>query len=246
MKFIELLAKKQNDLYGARPATIAFLGDSVTQGCFEVFESGAAIDTVFENKHAYSTRISEILHLFFPKAHINVVNCGISGDNAPNGLSRMERDILPDHPDLVVVSYGLNDAGRGEEGLSRYAEALDGIFKKVTEAGAECIFLTENTMNTHVSCHITNPRFRTLAEGTAKTQNSGMLDKYFETAKRVAAENGVRVCDCHAKWKAMQAAGVNTTELLANRINHPLRELHYLFAWSLIETMLDLGEGEKA
>ena len=64
MKFIELLAKKQNDLYGARPATIAFLGDSVTQGCFELFESGRAIDTVFDNKSAYSTRVSEILHMF--------------------------------------------------------------------------------------------------------------------------------------------------------------------------------------
>ena len=137
MKFIELLAKKQNDLYGARPATIAFLGDSVTQGCFELFESGRAIDTVFENKNAYSTRVNEILHTFFPKAHINVINCGISGDNAPNGLSRMERDILPFNPDLVVVSYGLNDCGNGEAGLEKYLNALDSIFKKVKEAGED-------------------------------------------------------------------------------------------------------------
>ena len=37
MKFIEKLAKKQNNLYGEAPATLAFLGDSVTQGCFEVY-----------------------------------------------------------------------------------------------------------------------------------------------------------------------------------------------------------------
>ena len=241
MKFIELLAKKQNDLYGARPATIAFLGDSVTQGCFELFESGRAIDTVFENKNAYSTRVNEILHTFFPKAHINVINCGISGDNAPNGLSRMERDILPFNPDLVVVSYGLNDCGNGEAGLEKYLNALDGIFKKVKEAGAECIFMTENMMNTHVSCHVTNPRFAEIAEGAAKRQNEGILDLYFESAKKVAVENGMRVCDCYAKWKAMHAAGVNTTELLSNYINHPIRELHYLFAYSLVETMLDIG-----
>ena len=42
MKFIEKLAKKQNNLYGAASATIAFLGDSVTQGCFEIYESGKA------------------------------------------------------------------------------------------------------------------------------------------------------------------------------------------------------------
>lgn len=240
MKFIELLAKKQNDLYGARPATIAFLGDSVTQGCFELFESGRAIDTVFDNKSAYSTRVSEILHTFFPKAHINVVNCGISGDNAPNGLSRLDRDILPYRPDLVVVSYGLNDCGNGMGGLEKYTAALDGIFKRVKETGAECIFMTENMMNTHVSCHVTNPRFIEIAEGTAKRQNEGILDAYFAAAKKVAVENGVRVCDCYAKWKAMAAAGVNVTELLSNYINHPIRDLHYLFAYSLIETMLDL------
>ncbi|MBE6589000.1 MAG: GDSL family lipase [Ruminococcaceae bacterium] len=240
MKIIEKLAKKQNDLYGAAPATIAFLGDSVTQGCFELFESGRAIDTVFENKNAYSTRVSEILHMLFPKSHINIVNCGISGDNAPNGLSRLERDILPFKPDLVVVSYGLNDCANGEAGLEKYVKALDDIFKQVKATGAECIFMTENMMNTHVSCHVKNPRFAEIAEGTAKRQNEGVLDLYFDAAKKVAAENGVRVCDCYAKWKAMYAAGVNVTELLANYINHPIRELHYLFAYSLVETMMEL------
>jgi len=242
MKFIEKLAKKQNDLYGASPATIAFLGDSVTQGCFEVYESGKAIDTVFENKNAYSTRINEILHMMFPKAHVNVVNCGISGDNAPNGLSRLDRDILPFKPDLVIVSYGLNDSGKGIEGLENYVNALDGIFKRITESGAECIFMTTNAMNTNISCHITNERFRAIAEGTMKTQNSGVLERYFEAAKETAIANGVKVCDCYAKWKAMIDAGVNITELLANKINHPIREFHYLFAISLLETMFEIGK----
>jgi lysophospholipase L1-like esterase len=238
MKFIEKLAKKQNDLYGASPATIAFLGDSVTQGCFELFESGRAIDTVFENKNAYSTRLSEILHVFFPKSHINVINCGISGDNAQNGLSRLERDVLPFKPDLVVVSYGLNDAGKGEAGLEAYTSALDGIFKKVKASGAECIFMTENAMNTHVSDLIGNERLRAIAEGAMKTQTSGMLEKYFEAAKKVALENDVRVCDCYAKWKAMIAAGVNVTALLSNKINHPTREMNRIFAYELIKTIV--------
>ena len=244
MKFIEKLAKKQNNLYGAASATIAFLGDSVTQGCFEIYESGKAIDTVFDNKSAYSTRINEILHMMFPKAHINVINCGISGDNAPNGLSRLERDVLPFKPDLVVVSYGLNDAGRGETGLAVYANALDGIFKRITNSGAECIFMTENTMNTNVSPHITNERIREIAERMMKTQNSGMLERYFEAGKEVANANGVKVCDCYTKWKAMIDAGVNVTELLANKINHPIREFHYLFAISLLETMFELTSAE--
>ena len=142
MKFIEKLARKQNNLYGEPPATIAFLGDSVTQGCLDDFRSGRACDSYFENKIAYSTRVNEILHMMFPKAQINVVNCGIAGDNARGGLARLERDVLPHSPDLVVVSYGLNDSNNGIDALDKYTDALDGIFKRVTEAGADCIFRT--------------------------------------------------------------------------------------------------------
>ena len=39
-------------------------------------------------------------------------------------------------------------------------------------------------------------------------------------------------------------AGVNVTELLANKINHPTREFHYLFAISLLETMFELTSAE--
>ena len=34
MQIIEKLNKKQ-DIFGGKPVTLAFLGDSVTQGCFE-------------------------------------------------------------------------------------------------------------------------------------------------------------------------------------------------------------------
>ena len=38
LKIIELLRQKNQNLYGAKPVTIAFLGDSVTQGCFELYQ----------------------------------------------------------------------------------------------------------------------------------------------------------------------------------------------------------------
>ena len=38
MNIMKLLAEKAKDNWNAGPVTIAFLGDSVTQGCFEVYE----------------------------------------------------------------------------------------------------------------------------------------------------------------------------------------------------------------
>ena len=46
------------------------------------------------------------------------------------------------------------------------------------------------------------------------------------------------VCDCYAQWKQLKAAGVNTTELLSNKLNHPTREMNWLFAVSLLRSIL--------
>ena len=81
MKIAEKL-NANRDIRGAAPVTIAFLGDSVTQGCFECFINEAGeIDTVFDYKNSYSTRMKELLNILYPEVQINIINSGISGDS---------------------------------------------------------------------------------------------------------------------------------------------------------------------
>ena len=134
MKVIEKIAKKSQNIYENAPVTIAFLGDSVTQGCFECyFDENGVIQTVFDAKSGYPTRIKEILNTLFPSAQINIINSGISGDNAVNGNDRFERDVASFHPDLVVVAFGLNDSTGGKEKAEQYTTALKSIFEFTTE-----------------------------------------------------------------------------------------------------------------
>ncbi len=241
MKIIEKLKAKQQSLKNNPPITIAFIGDSVTQGCFECYKTGPeSLETVFDYPNAYSTRLREMLAVLYPNVQINIINSGISGDGSGGGLLRLDRDVLSYHPDLVVVSYGLNDAAAGGiNGVNAYGERLKQLFERITASGAECIFLTENMMNTKTSVHLTDPFFIGLAERFAKLENEGVLAAYFEKGKEIAAKCDVKVCDCYTKWKKMEQAGVDTTELLANKLNHPIRPLHYLFAFSLIETIFE-------
>ncbi|MBQ3221674.1 MAG: GDSL family lipase [Clostridia bacterium] len=240
MKIRELLRKKENDRLGNKPITIAFLGDSVTQGCFECYLIPPnSFETVFDYKSAYSTRIREILNILYPSAQVNVINSGISGDVAPSGLNRLERDILAFQPDLVVVSYGLNDSGAGFDGIPNYANALDGIFARLQKEGIDTIFLTQNYCNTKVSPHLRDELFVSLANSfSANMQNNGVLKAYFEKAREVCAKYGVKVCDLYPVWERMEKLGIDVTELLANKLNHPIREIHYYMAIKLIETML--------
>ena len=113
MRITELIKKKTLNRFGEKPVTVAFLGDSVTHGCFEVYRAGEeGIETVFEINRSFSTRFKEIMNTIYPATQINVINSGISGDTTEGALKRVERDIISYNPDLVVVSLGLNDCRR--------------------------------------------------------------------------------------------------------------------------------------
>ena len=80
---------------------------------------------------------------------------------------------------------------------------------------------------------------RQSAAAVCAVSKEGRLDEYLLAAKEAARDCGVKVCDCYARWQKMRAAGVDTTALLCNHINHPSREMHDLFAVSLLETIFE-------
>lgn len=220
--------------------TIAFLGDSVTQGCFEVYKTASGgIETIFDKNGAYHSYLDQIFSVLYPNVPTNIINAGVSGGNAVHALERLERDVIRHQPDLTVVCFGLNDCGNGLEGIGTYTDALEAIFTKLQEAGSEVIFMTPNMMNTYVSVHLTDEYVRDVAERIGQNQLNGTLDKYLEAAVAVCKKCGVKVCDCYAKWKRLAKNGVDTTALLSNHINHPTRQMNWLFAVSLVDAILD-------
>ena len=239
MEIMKKIAAKAADMKGNPPVTLAFLGDSVTQGCFECYiKKDGNIETVYDQENGYHAHLKRIIAGIYTNAPINIINAGISGGKAIQGLERIERDVIRYCPDLCVVCFGLNDSTKGEEMLPTYLESLDAIFKKLKSAGIETIFMTPNMMCTDVSPFLSNESLIETAIKCAGVQNDGMLEKFLEGAKKVALDNGAKVCDCYAKWKVLYENGANVTDLLANKINHPTREMNKLFAYSLFETML--------
>ncbi|MBQ8415748.1 MAG: GDSL family lipase [Clostridia bacterium] len=242
MKIInKIVAKADGRTLPSSPIpTIAFLGDSVTQGCFEEFMSEERCsDTVFDQSSVYHNLLKQMLNHIYPKAAVSIINAGISGDNSTGGLSRLERDVLSRKPDLTVVCFALNDSTWGMNGLERYENNLRQIFQKLQEAGSEVIFMTPNMLGTRVLYTLKFPILRDFMETLAKIQNEGILDAYVDTARKVAKECSVPVCDVYAKWKKMASYGTDTTLLLCDGMNHPIRPMHWLFAHSLLETMFE-------
>ena len=239
MKIIDKIAEKQNNRYDTDSVTIVCLGDSVTEGCFECYiNEGGRVATVYERNQSYSSRLKEMFEFLYPRAQVNIINSGFSGGWAHDGVRVLERDVLRFKPDLVIVSYGLNDSSKGAAGLDDYAKSLSTIFEGIKESGAEIIFLTENSMCTKVSPHLKEELLKDLAAEMCERQNAGVLEQYFKKSKEVCKRYDVEICDLYPVWKTMAQCGVNVTELLSNKLNHPIREYHYYIAVKLIELMM--------
>ena len=239
MKIIEKLTAKSRDNFGNRSPVIAFLGDSVTQGCFEIYRDGEWIRTVFDTESGYTEKTKEILRMLYPETSVSIINAGINGGSAKNGLERLQRDVLSHDPDLVVVCFGLNDCNDDSVQAADYKASLKSIFAQCHAAGAEVIFMTPNMMNTYVGHTVTDDFAKTLGALFAERQNNGYFDGFIDAAREACAEENVPLCDCYKRWQDMYAQGVDTTALLSNGLNHPTREMHALFAWELVRTMFD-------
>ena len=133
--------------------------------------------------------------------------------------------------------FGLNDSTGGEDKLDLYYDSLVAIFNKLKDAGSEVIFMTPNMMATKLSPTL-HESFVELIGKISERQTSGLVDKYINAARELCEKENVPLCDCYAKWKKLEQSGVDITELLANKVNHPVREMHELFATALLETMM--------
>ncbi len=105
----------------ADPLKILAFGDSLTAGL------GLTLDDSFP------VRLQAAL------AHdgraATVTNGGISGDTTAGGLARLDW-ALADHPDIALVELGANDALRGIDPKSAYAN-LDAILARLVAAGVK-------------------------------------------------------------------------------------------------------------
>ena len=70
-----------------------------------------------------------------------------------------------------------------------------------------------------------------------RAQTDGTMDKLFSEGILLAKSKNIAVCDVYSRWKKLNKCGVDTTMMLANRINHPVRPLHDLFVSSLISAI---------
>lgn len=236
-RIVDKIRKRSEDPWGNPPATVVFFGDSVTNGCFEVEFDGQRYIPIYDEANSYTAIFGRMVKELYPKTQLNVINSGISGDSAKGGLSRLERDVLSYNPDLVVVCFGLNDCGMGLSGVIEYEKNLSEILRRVKEYGSEVILMTPNCITDSVHHSLRTERERADGERLSALMNDGVFDEYMKAARRVASENGAGLVDCNAIWNSLREKGVSINGMLSNKLNHPTRNMHFVFAYELMRSI---------
>ncbi|MBL8828983.1 MAG: dienelactone hydrolase family protein [Planctomycetaceae bacterium] len=116
---------------GSKPTKIVCLGDSVT-GVY--YHTGG--------RRAYPEFLGIALERLYPGGMTTVVNAGISGNSTQNGLDRLDRDVLSQRPDLVTISFGLNDVVRHP--LATFEQNLRRLVERCRAAQAAVVLCTPN------------------------------------------------------------------------------------------------------
>lgn len=182
---------------GEHTVKIVCIGDSIT-GVY--YHTGG--------RQAYPEMLEVALKRAYPKAKLQVINAGISGNTLPQGLARLERDVLSHKPQLVTIMYGMNDLTRFS--LADFKKNLAQMCNRCREAGAEVLLCTQNSI-------IAGRSPKTLAEFT-------------QAVHEVGQELKLPVADCHKAYEAARARDAREWSLLMSDEIHPNMDGHKLFA----------------
>lgn len=223
--FYQRIARCQQD-YAERPIFICFFGDSNT--------AGWGNESIM-HREAYPARVIAALHDQHPRCLLNGINSGVAGDSMTAALGRIERDVLRYAPDLSVIAFALNDAMSGPEALPRYRDSLRRAIDLIRPHSA-VVLLTPCMMATRPTS-ILPVQWQGAINDFVRVQTDGTLDAYVDAMRDVARERDVLLADAYRTWQEMAAAGMDTTALLANGINHPFGAAHRFFAEAILRCL---------
>jgi lysophospholipase L1-like esterase len=146
-----------------KPITIIAFGDSIT--------AGAGLwrnHSPNEEKYTYHYFLREMLEKEYSNKNIKMINAGIGGEKAVDGLKRVDKDVLSKKPDLVIVEFGGNDTE-----LEVYKDA---IIRIVDILLAKKIFIILVTPPKFVGSEDTKGDFVSFLKDFSKSRNIALVD----------------------------------------------------------------------
>lgn len=132
-------------------------------------------------EHAYPVQLQEILQHHFRRSEILMINKGVGGDDVEQMAARLEKDVILEHPNLVIWQTGTNAAIRHVP-LDIFGAALVDGLRKMQERHFDVILMMPQYA----------PKFTTSSD----------FQFYLDAMHQAAAENHVAVFERYNMSKA--------------------------------------------
>mgnify|MGYP002624714479 FL=1 len=210
------------ELAAAPPPFLNFRGllthrdQTVKVVCFGDSVTGVYYHT--GGRRAYTDLVKIALEKTKPRATIEAVNAGTSGNTTRDALARIETDVLAHQPALVTVMFGLNDMTRVP--LEEFRENLTKIIHLCRDAGAEVLLCTPNSVY------------------DTKGRPQVVLEKYVEAVHQVGRAEQVEVADCYAAFQSLRSRDEFAWALLMSDEIHPNLDGHKLIAEEIVQAVI--------
>lgn len=99
------------------PICVAAIGGSITAGG----------EHTKDPMQRYVQQLAKWFEKSFPGRKVRCVNAGIGATNSGYGALRVQRDVIAQQPDLVVVEYAVNDC----TGIAKLDESYEGVLRQL-------------------------------------------------------------------------------------------------------------------
>jgi acyl-CoA thioesterase I len=123
------LYRTSSRILSDNPLTIVAMGSSSTLG------TGASSPA-----SSYPSRLEQELRKRFPDLDVRVINHGVGGQDVPEELTRLGRDVVAEHPDLVIWQVGTNAVLRRDD-LSADEQLIGRGLASMKENGIDIVLM---------------------------------------------------------------------------------------------------------
>jgi len=124
---------------------------------------------------------------------VSVINSGKGGNTVKGGLSRLQKDVFKHNPDVVTISFGLNDTGKLTP--AQFKENLEKMIETIQKNSKAKILLITST-----------PFDNQRHAWRKKFAEKGGLDEYMDTnicvkMRELVKKYNLQICDLHENFK---------------------------------------------
>lgn len=167
---------------GDKKKKIVFFGDSIT-------EAGV-------NKGGYIDVLNQEINKKGLSDKYELVGAGVSGNKIYDLYLRLEKDVLEQHPDVVVIWVGVNDVwhkadfGTGTD-YDKYGKFYDAVVKKIQATGAKVVVVTPAAIGERTDY---------------SNSQDGDLNMYSNWIRKYAADNNLGLVDLRKSFHEYSVA----------------------------------------